>query len=123
MTDYSTLTDYELNCEVAKRLRVTSKVNEPCQDWFKGPAILVWGSGSSAIKIDYCNNASDAWPIIVKNSISIINSGSTWLAAEKGTGYDGEIGDDDAFYYKGSNTHLDVNPLRAAMIVFLKMEK
>ncbi|THD40591.1 DUF2591 domain-containing protein [Enterobacteriaceae bacterium ML5] len=123
MTDYTTLTDYELNCEVAKKLRVTSENNKPCQDWFKGPAILVWGSGSSAVKIDYCNNAFDAWPVIVKNSISIINSGSVWTAAAKGVGHEGVLGDSETCWYAGANTYDDVNPLKAAMIVFLKMEK
>lgn len=58
---------------------------------------------------DYCNNPSDAWPIIVENRISIdyLCVTKTWVAAES----------ED----RGETYHINDNPLRAAMIVFLKM--
>ncbi|AOQ26670.1 hypothetical protein [Vibrio phage 2E1] len=59
--------------------------------------------------IDVCNNPSDAWPIIVENGISIDFWGDSWGADIQ---LDGEV----AF------EHLDKNPLRAAMICFLKMK-
>lgn len=59
---------------------------------------------------DPCNIAEQAWPIIVSNLIGIepiYSCGALWLA---------HAGDDGEF------RHTDKNPLRAAMIVFLKMQ-
>ena len=58
--------------------------------------------------IDYCNNPSDAWPIIVENRISINN-------------YEEDHWEADHTDYIDSVYH--INPLRAAMIVFLKMQE
>ncbi|EIQ8120684.1 DUF2591 family protein [Salmonella enterica] len=59
-------------------------------------------------KFDPCNNPADAWPIITNNFISVIPSThrDIWFA-------DGQ----------GGETTFDTNPLRAAMIVFLKMNE
>lgn len=59
-------------------------------------------------KFDPCNNPADAWPIITNNFISVIPSThrDIWFA-------DGQ----------GGETAFDTNPLRAAMIVFLKMNE
>lgn len=66
---------------------------------------------------DYCNNPSDAWPIIVENKISTFYTGEGvygWAASS----------DVFEFYSKGKQIHqFDKNPLRAAMIVFLKMQE
>lgn len=64
--------------------------------------------------VDYCNSWSDAGPIIVGNGISleciVVNRHlKTWRAIFKPA------------YIKSSHTHK--NPLRAAMIVFLEMQK
>ncbi|AUR81448.1 NinX [Vibrio phage 1.005.O._10N.286.48.F2] len=60
--------------------------------------------------LDYCNNPSDAWTIIVENKINIEWRDSLKLhPLAKGTG--------------GNACHWsDKNPLRAAMICFLKMK-
>ena len=58
--------------------------------------------------VDYCNNPSDAWPIILENKISII-------APENG------IKGWEALSLDCLSEH-EVNPLRAAMIVFLMMK-
>lgn len=57
---------------------------------------------------DYCNNPADAWSIITNNFISVIPSThrDIWFA-------DGQ----------GGETTFDKNPLRAAMVVFLKMNE
>ena len=59
-------------------------------------------------KFDPCNNPEDAWPIIANNFISVIPSThrDIWFA-------DGQ----------GGETTFDTNPLRAAMIVFLKINE
>lgn len=56
---------------------------------------------------DYCGNPSDAWPIILDNHISVINDYG-WGAYHRRYGIE-------------SSMH--VNPLRAAMIVFLIMQE
>ncbi|WP_274094893.1 phage protein NinX family protein [Klebsiella pneumoniae] len=67
------------------------------------------------IKADYCNNPADAWPIIDENNITIINDNPSLRFAVS------EV----AAYFNGSN-HIwsaHKNGLRAAMIVFLKMQE
>lgn len=59
-------------------------------------------------KFDPCNNPSDAWPIIVDNEISI----NRWVLPDSWGA--------DRF---GHFDTRDDKPLRAAMIVFLKMNE
>jgi hypothetical protein len=68
--------------------------------------------GFSKALPDYCNNPLDSWPIILNNQISIMQDGWTnniadWIAhsTKKKKDFSSE----------------NANPLRAAMIVFLKM--
>ena len=77
---------------------------------------------------DYCNNPSDAWPIIVKNKIRISpvmhmsDDNGEYLCTgewEAGTLWS----DDGAFYNSKYNNASNENPLRAAMIVFLMMQE
>lgn len=59
-------------------------------------------------KFDPCNNPADAWPIIVENRIRINPILYTkWMAED----------------YLEDVSSCDENPLRAAMIVFLKMNE
>lgn len=60
---------------------------------------------------DYCNNPSDAWPIIMKSKIAVL----PWNDNEW-----------QSFVMKDGEPNLRVwhkNPLRAAMIVFLMMNE
>ncbi len=60
--------------------------------------------------IDYCNNPSYSWPIITENKISIEYTGDDiW----------GAIGSDGGMF--SCSNCADKNPLRACMIVYLKM--
>lgn len=61
-----------------------------------------------------CNNPADAWPIITANRIGVIPAPEhgAWRAAHRVIG-----ADSDPRYF---TQH--ANPLRAAMIVFLKMQ-
>ena len=61
-------------------------------------------------EFDPCNNPSDAWPIIIKNEISIVFMPDEWECHAL-------INNDEAF-----NT-TNKNPLRATMIVFLMMSE
>lgn len=111
--DYSKLSDFEINCEV---LAVFSPdINHMCLSgdntcfYDCGPT----GEGWNQIDIpDYCNNPSDAWPIITANKISIYAMSVNDRRGRWGA---------EAFYYNESY-HFNENPLRAAMIVFLMMQ-
>ncbi|USB65893.1 phage protein NinX family protein [Klebsiella pneumoniae] len=96
--DYSKMSDFEIN------KRVFSLVMNG-RDWNRQ------GSGV----FDFCNNPVDAWPIIVGNEISLISrcANGEWKAQL-------HLGKDDIFDSYASCW--DINPLKAAMIVFLMMQ-
>lgn len=79
-----------------------SKINEMVHGIIKPESTLGWC-------FDYCNNPADAWPIILSNKIGI-NPGTSsdkWAA----------------HYCNWDIAIADANPIRAAMIVFLKMKE
>ncbi|EMX8465054.1 DUF2591 family protein [Serratia marcescens] len=99
MTDYSNMSDFEINAAVA-----TVKFG----NWESNADIYPLITSK---RIDYCNNPADAWPIIIENKISIISmysGGDSWQV---------DAGEDEEFVL-----HQQSNPLRAAMIVFLMMK-
>lgn len=109
MADYSKMSDPEINIMVSKSLY------GELSNWHKGEL--------NEGVVDYCNNPSDAWPIICKSLISIsphykftdeseeyISHSNKWVA-------DNVMSDGKSFRYK------DTNPLRAAMIVYLMMKE
>lgn len=118
MTDYSQLSDFEIN----KRVSVAAGLNvnmffDVDEAYARGP---VWTSPSgncyAGIKsskgnpFDPCNDPADAWPIIDKYRISIINLGEDEWGAR---------GVADC----KSKRAIHENSLRAAMIVFLMMQE
>lgn len=74
-------------------------------------------------KFDPCNNPSDAWQIIIDNKISIVSLDNKWIAAPVDTVIDGITGDSEVCFYASFDAVSDVNPLRAAMVVFLMMKE
>lgn len=115
MTDYSKMSDFEINCEVLEvfnpDIKHMSLSGDSACFYDCGPT----GDGWNQIDIpNYCNNPADAWPIIVENGISldciVVNRHEkTWRAQFK-----------PAYVKHHMN---DKNPLRAAMIVFLMMQE
>lgn len=114
--DYSKLSDFEIHKHVADiAMNGTWHVKPSHPDNDTGG----WLYGSNGIQTydlpDYCNNPADAWPIISKHQISVcayerVNPGmkrESWWEADVFADF---ISRDD-------------NPLRAAMIVFLKMQE
>ena len=93
MVDYSKLSDFEINCEVAK-----------ANNWTSKSFVHEIHSG----KWNPCNNPADAWLIILSNKIGInpATAGDKWAA----------------HYCNWDVAIADANPLRAAMIVFLMMK-
>ena len=115
--DYSTLSDFEINKRVADiEMNGTWHVKPSHPDNDTGG----WLYGSNGIQTydlpDYCDNPADAWPLIAANKISIITDETTNLWSSSVIQ---DFCDNGAFKY--SNCH--ENPLRAAMIVFLKMQE
>ncbi|HGM5304212.1 TPA: phage protein NinX family protein [Serratia marcescens] len=94
MTDYSKMSDGEINWQVAFHigLRTVELAEEG--------------------EFDPCNNPADAWPIIAANEIGVAPRKSSNTYAWDLSG--GML--------KGIK-HVDDNPLRAAMIVFLLMKE
>lgn len=120
--DYESLSDFEVNKAVAEALGV-----------LKYDVDLV-GCGDSiqlfhfdkSVFIDYCNNPSDAWPVIVGNRIAIIPieiiGTVQYRYMASADSYFGTMCN-GALTFHCKNDSLDDNPLRAAMIVFLKMSE
>lgn len=116
--DYSRLSDFEINKLVAKATR--TQVEETYQFVNGGEDIADHMSGIVLMRkitsnrkhwklYEPCNNPADAWPIIDKYRISIINLGEDEWGAR---------GVADC----KSKRAIHGNSLRAAMIVFLMMQ-
>lgn len=102
MTDYGKLSDREIDRLVLNTIYGVHADDKDIQG--------CWSRGG----FKYTSDASDAWPIIVENGISleciIVNRHEkTWRAQFKPA------------YVKYHMNHK--NPLRAAMIVFLQMQE
>ncbi|QHJ81441.1 MAG: hypothetical protein [Bacteriophage sp.] len=114
--DYSKLSDFEINCEV---LAVFSPdINHMCLSGDNSCFYDCGPTGDRWYQIDipdYCNNPTEAWPIIVGNGISLNSrcANGEWKAQL-------HLGRDDIFDSYASCW--DINPLKAAMIVFLMMQ-
>lgn len=102
--DYSKLSDFDINLRVAEIV-----VDYDCISRLPYTDMAVhWGDGANWYVFNPCNNPADAWPIITSNRIGIVPGTATdkWAAHH---------GDWDIAI-------ADVNPLRAAMIIFLMMQ-
>ena len=113
MKNYEDMSDFEINKRVALIVGVTFNGDgEPVR-------FVECDTGAYAdfneIEFDPCNNPEDAEPIIIENRIGTIPApdNGLWKAAHR------KIGNDDTPYHFTQ----DKNPLRAAMIVFLKMNE
>lgn len=104
MKYHSKMSDFDINKAVALSLGV--EVVEWNGKIFGGVERKIDNVTSVIGVIDYCNNPSDAWPIIKTNHINI-----------------GLAGDEEWFARTVHTAKVfDVNPLRAAMIVYLMMK-
>ena len=115
--NYEKSSDFEINKAVAEALGFDTD-SKYWQEGFDGKGTLLQLSESGKThELNYCNNPNDAWPIIVENKISV-NHSSIY-----GYSFDGW----EASAYNDTDGLIsangDKNPLRAAMIVFLKMKE
>ena len=108
MTNYSELSDPEINNRVAEALGLAHtfkwSVKMENGDWMSGDSIP-----------NYCNSPNDAWPIILENKIDIEHELSE-VATARIYQLNGARDGFDSIY------QIDRNPLRAAMIVFLMIK-
>lgn len=113
MKDYSKMSDFEINKAVAINRcgyqghveHMEHGVKESDRD----------SNGMFYFERDYCNNPSDAWPLIESNLICLMadvfcepQDGGKWIAQP-------------AYGWQHERVRND-NPLRAAMIVYLMMK-
>lgn len=103
--DYNKLSDFEINELVEK---ATGLSHETYPDF--SPEPYVWNEDAKA-EFDPCNNASNAWQIIMENKMTLIYfSGDDMYSVEFKK---------DGRWFAATNK----NPLRAAMIIFLMMQE
>lgn len=133
MTDYSKMSDFEINCKVANALGMTKhfffldaedEFDDDIEPSERGP---IWQTRehfvngyrpSNGNPFNPCNNPSDAWPIIVEEKISIM--------------FDSTLPEYEGEYHEWCSAisscqkygiQYQSNPLRAAMIVYLMMKE
>ena len=113
MKDYSKMSDFEINKAVALSLGI--EVVEWNGKIFGGVERKIDNVTSVIGVIDYCNNPSDAWPLIESNLICLMadvfcepQDGGKWIAQP-------------AYGWQHERVRND-NPLRAAMIMYLMMK-
>lgn len=94
--DYNKMSDAEIG------RRVANACNQEGGTYYNG-------STGRWTTFDPCNNPADAWPIITSNRIGI----TPGTATDKWAAHHGDWGISIA----------DINPLRAAMIVYLQMQE
>lgn len=115
MKDYSKMSDFEVNNEVAmlwlKDYRYEYYQHGTCD------GVEVYSECGFVDRYDYCNNPSDAWPIMLANGIATITENGKIIGATNNS----------QEYYENFGSivygvHNKDKPLRAAMIVYLMMK-
>ena len=112
MKDYSKMSDFEINKLIAVELAPNGYIGINESQRSDSEVVVKTENGEGCTKnsyADYCNNPSDAWPVITANRINVYASEGPdfmpWMAGCGG--------------FMASNK----KPLRAAMIVFLMMQE
>ena len=113
MKDYSKMSDFEINSAVHNiALDLGYRLE------FIGNGVVKWSNGAEVITTtyigyqknglhDYCNNPSDAWPIMDERKIGLTFVNGEWRASSVKVGY---------------HEFSDANAFKAAMIVYLMMK-
>lgn len=121
--NYSGLTNFEINCAVARALNFTELTQyqygprkKVCFEYGNEPKDVSEGFSNQPCDFNPCKSWADAGPIIEKHMICLAadvfaepRDGGKWVA-QPAYGWDSERVRHD-------------NPLRAAMIVFLMMQE
>lgn len=112
MVSYEGMSDFEINKLVAIERAANGWLGINQSPKSDSEIVVTTDNGPGCTRndyYDYCNNPSDAWPIIVHNKI--------WIQPDM-------VGDGLWHCYDCEDDHKSkhTNPLRAAMIVFLMIE-
>jgi hypothetical protein len=126
--NYESMSDFEINLEVARWIGVVINDNQDAALKSK-PSSVLCNDIISSLEYNFCNNHADMWPIIFASNISIINIKNTtqWFACSDVEfenicmSPDGNDSGISSMYAK--NECYCTNPLRAAAIVFLMMQE
>lgn len=119
--NYESMSDFEINA------LVTSSVFG-CEEWEYNDAEFyhcgIDGGGYYSQPIlDYCNNPAYAWPIIIENNISINHEIARYKASALVYDFKYERGFNIFVFNSAMGDTSSRAALRAAMIVFLMMNK
>jgi hypothetical protein len=115
---YEDMSKFYINSKVAMRLGYSVSSEHECIK--TGACFILTSLAGVRVEFNPCNNPSDAWPIIVENCISLTTIGDGNWHADTVESID--CTDSNCFTCVSSNHFHDSNPLRAAMICFLKMK-
>lgn len=128
MTNYSEMSDFEINKHVAHALGLKVETEFQNNIGFTESFHQKYPNTIWCAEVDrygeqtqpweqkcFTHNPSDAWPIIDENKISLITDETQ--AEWKAVYYESFFYDDDTYRFN------DKNPLRAAMIVYLMMNE
>lgn len=118
MADYSKMSDFEINKAIAEYKLDGDWLLEPTDDRRFTFFNLGVASKRTAELPNYCNNPSDAWPIIVENKISVMFDRSV----EYGDSSEWCLASSPCDRYIVDYVSSD-KLLRAAMIVYLMMKE
>ena len=102
--NYEDMSDFEVNSKVAMRLGRSVSSEHECIK--TGACFILTSLAGVRVEFNPCNNPSDAWSIIVENELSLWKVLDEWESSS----------------CNGNIQYSDNNPLRAAMICFLKMK-
>lgn len=121
---YEEMSDFEINSAVAAIVTGGDVIEK--HDMAEAPTAegvqVIYKIGVHGEFLDYCNNPSDAWPIIVDNAISITSIGDLNWNADSLISIEESANDYNNFECVSACSSQDKNPLRAAMTCFLKMK-
>lgn len=113
--NYSGLSDFEINKLVAEALGESVTDNQSASLKVKSSSVLISSICGVSCELNYCNNPSDAWPVIIENKISLTYEMNEWVAS---TGFSVDING----IAHCRRWEMNKNPLRAAMIAFLMIK-
>ncbi len=114
------MTDFEINKAVCatKGVKIDDEQYEGLCDRDER-IVLCRDELDMSIGVDYCNNPSDAWPIIIESNIGLApNDNGVWHASKVV-----KVVGNSCLSHKTVSNYASFNPLRAAMIVHLMMNE
>lgn len=107
------MTEYEINLAVAEKLKSQRKIVSLADD---GKYVFVSDIYGRSLRFDPCNNAQQAWEIMLANNISVTKDGDWYFAFNA---FDFTMGHME--YYPAHKRNIHEKPFVAAMLLFLEI--